>query len=99
MGPSLSHFGVAAPLPDPFLEVHGDGAPNRRYVRFSALDFVGDETGMAQLSQMVGAFPLDAGGGDSVAVLELPPGSHTVVVGSASGQSSGPAMIEVYFLP
>lgn len=99
VGPSLAQFGVGSPLPDPYLEVHGAGAPNRRYVRFGATDFVGDETGAAQLSRLAGAFPLTAGAGDNVAVVELPPGAHTVVVGSASGQTQGAAMIEVYFLP
>lgn len=98
-GPGLARFGVPNVLPDPYIEVHGDGAPATRIVRYSALDFQGTASYYRVLSALVGAFPFDEDSVDSCTILELPAGAHTVVVGSASGTGSGNVLTEVFFLP
>ncbi|HEY4989431.1 MAG TPA: hypothetical protein VII09_06470, partial [Opitutaceae bacterium] len=99
IGPGLANFQVSGPVTDPYIEIHSSDAPVRRIVRYSALDFSGDPAYFAQISKIAGAFPLDASLADSCVLVELPSGSCTVVVGSASGKTSGTVLVEAYFLP
>ncbi len=99
IGPGLEKLGVPGGLADPFVEVYANGSGRHRIVGVSAIDFVGRKENIATASAMVGAFPLDPTQADSAEIIELPPGAHTIVVGSASGKSEGIVLTEVYFLP
>jgi hypothetical protein len=99
IGPGLAAFQVSGVLADPYLEVHSGDIPVQRVVRYSSLEFNGDPAYFAQIFKIAGAFPLDPSLADSSAVLELPAGSCTVVVGSASGAYQGVVLTEIYFLP
>jgi hypothetical protein len=96
VGPSLSKFGVTGVLAKPQLSVYNASnelvaSTGAWSTSFNAMQRAGIEL----LTSSVGAFPLTAGSDDAVLHLRLVPGSYTIVVGSADGQS-GVALIEVY---
>jgi hypothetical protein len=99
IGPGLGNFKVSNFLQDPYLEVHSGDITIEHVVKYSSLSFNGDPAYFAQIFRIAGAFPLDSSLADTSAVLEIPPGSSTVVVGSASGNFQGIVLTEVYFLP
>jgi sugar lactone lactonase YvrE len=94
IGPALTAFNVAQPLPDPQLTVYDQQQQIVAVNRFWA----GDPALVALFTQ-VGAFRLaDPNSDDAALVVSLQPGSYTVQLGSA-GDSIGPALIEVYAVP
>jgi hypothetical protein len=88
IGPSLSHFGVANPLADPVLELHGSGGfvtiinNNWRDTQEDAI-------------QATGIPPTD--NLESAILATLTPGSYTGIV-KGQNNSAGVALIEVYDL-
>jgi hypothetical protein len=90
VGPSLSLFGVQAVIENPYLQLYDSTG---RLVLANA-GWNGDSNLAATFDQ-VGAFPLVVGSADAAAVALLSPGSYTVQVGGASGQT-GAALAEVY---
>jgi hypothetical protein len=92
-GPVLGTFGVPSPLLDPVVSVYDSSggviATNTGW---------GTNTSPAAISaaaQEVGAFALPASSADSALLLTLPPGSYTVQITSAGG-NSGIALFEAY---
>lgn len=89
-GPALSTFGVPDVLNDPKLTLYdASGAPIWENDSW--------DTGAA-IAASVGAFRFDAGSRDAAAVVTLAPGTYTVQVSGAAGQS-GEALVEVYVVP
>lgn len=90
VGPSLSAFGVADPLPDPHLTVYDSNstvlATNGGWANDRKISAGGDA---------VGAFQLASGRNDAAVILTLAPGPYTAQV---SGGSAGTALLEVYDL-
>lgn len=94
VGPTLSVFGVSAPLPDPKLTLKKlDGtllATSGTY-----WDAGSDADQIRAATDRVGAFALPAGSRDAVILTTLPPGNYTAVADSASGDS-GVTIVEAY---
>jgi hypothetical protein len=105
VGPGLAQYGVTAPLADPVLGVfdaNGNlvasnqswgtqviAGPDQESV--TAADIISADTS-------AGAFALVAGSADCALIANLPPGTYTFEVTSASN-STGEALGEVYELP
>ena len=90
VGPTLSTFGVPAPLADPDLSVlSGTSA----LVAFN--NDWGSGGSIAALASQVGAFALPAGSRDAALQVSVTPGTYTAVVGGGTA-SPGSALIEVY---
>jgi hypothetical protein len=88
VGPSLSRFGINAPLAAPQLKLY-DGknaviATNAGWA---------DDARITTAGTAVGAFPLTAGGNDAALLMTLSPGSYTAQI---QGSASGTALIEIY---
>lgn len=84
-GPSLSSFGIAAPLANPRLTLYD---ATRREI--AANDDAGVVAAGSELSRIPG-FPTNTN--ESALVVVLPPGNYTAVVSAASG--TGVALLEV----
>lgn len=85
-GPTLSDFGVAGALPNPYLWIHDAGG------RVIAEN---DDFGAVIAGSEASLFPNPPGAMDSGVVLVLPPGGYTAVVaGVADG--TGIALLEAY---
>lgn len=96
VGPTLSNFGVENSLSDPAIAVvrAGDAvqiASNDDWESF------GNAESLAAIFQTVGAFALERGSKDAVALIELAPGAYTMQV-SGVGDSAGISLVEVYDL-
>jgi hypothetical protein len=88
IGPTLSGFGVDAPLAAPQLKVFdGKGAVVATNAGWN------DDAHVSASSTAAGAFPLGAGSKDAALLLTLAPGSYTAQVQSTT---NGTALIEVY---
>jgi len=103
VGPGLATFGVAGWLADPVLSVYDSSdtlvAQNRSWSSQAVAGPYQAAVGpgnIINLDAIVGAFALSTG--DAAAVADLPPGSYTFQITSASG-STGRALGEVYELP
>jgi len=88
IGPSLSHFGVANPLANPVLELHGPGA-------FATITNNNWRDTQEDAIQATGIPPTDDL--EAAILVTLTPGSYTGVV-KGQNNSSGVALIEVYDL-
>lgn len=88
LGPALAAFGLAEPLPDPWMSVRG----RRRWV-----DNYGSAAEIATATREAGAYPLPADGRDAVMVLELEPDNYLAELYSSSART-GRGLIEVYVL-
>jgi hypothetical protein len=92
VGPGLAAFGVTGAATDPAVQVFSStGAV------IATNDNWSDAPTLAAAAGRVGAFPLSAGSRDAALLLNLSPGSYTVVA-SATG-SGGVALVEVYEVP
>ena len=91
VGPTLSEFGVDAPLSDPKLEIYSDAG-----VKITEND--NWAASLAATFTAVGAFPLTAGSRDAALLTTLAPGSYTVQV-SGVGGGTGEGLIEIYEVP
>lgn len=88
VGPTLSQFGVQAPLADPRLEVFDSaGHPVAGNDNWSGAN-------VADTAAADGAFALPVGSRDAAVVLTLPPGSYSMQV--TSGGGSGVVLAEAY---
>jgi hypothetical protein len=88
VGPSLSRFGITAPLAAPQLKLY-DGknaviATNAGWA---------DDARITTAGTAVGAFPLTAGSNDAALLMTLSPGTYTTQI---QGSASGTALIEIY---
>jgi uncharacterized delta-60 repeat protein len=90
VGPSLSLFGVQNVIENPYLQLYDSTG----HLVLANAGWDGDSN-LASLFDQVGAFPLIVGSADSAAVAYLAPGSYTVQVGGANGQT-GAVLAEVY---
>jgi hypothetical protein len=92
-GPVLATFGVTSPLPDPVVTVYNSSgavvATNTGWTTNS------NPTTVSTAALEVGAFSLPNPGADSALVLTLQPGSYTVQITSAKG-NSGISLFEAY---
>jgi glucose/arabinose dehydrogenase len=97
-GPAIgaAPFNVAGTIPDPQLELFGNGSP---------APLMGSNAGWAGNPQIaaaaasVGAFPwTNTAGRDSALLVTLPPGAYTAQVSGVNGDS-GVALVEVYDVP
>ena len=93
-GPALDTlYGTPGTMPDPQLSVQpSDGST----VLASNAGWAGDSQ-IASVTASVGAFtwPSNPSGGDSAALVTLPPGAYSVQVNSASG-AGGAVLVEIY---
>ncbi len=104
VGPGLAPFGVADAIPDPVLKVYDANdnliAQNGAWaIQSSASPYqtLTSATGISSADASVGAFALTAQN-DTALIADLPPGSYTFQITSASN-ASGEALGEVYELP
>jgi hypothetical protein len=110
VGPSLRNFGVSQPWGNPRFQlfqagvsdpISGGSGPRHAIAYYP--DWSSSETStpaLIRLFSYVGAFPLDAGSGDSVGVSpRMPAGSYTIVCTPDAGDNGGETLVEVYFLP
>ena len=95
IGPSLSGFGIAQPLPDPVMTLHdASGAA------LATVDNWGDDNeadALADTMAQVGAFTVSRDSLDSALVLELRPGAYTLTVAD-SEQRTGIVIMEIYLV-
>ncbi len=96
VGPTLTEFGVSAPVADPALVVvrQADG------VQLAGNDNWGESVDVAALRDAfgaAGAFALTEDSADAALLAELPAGGYTLVVSGVDG-TAGPALVEVYDL-
>ena len=91
VGPSLTGYGVAGVLADPYLEVYEGKTIIRQNDNWmGAVD-------VSEAAAHAGAFALHPGSRDAAVVMKLNPGGYTVIV-RGNGASSGIALAEVYEL-
>ena len=95
IGPGLSGFGVDEFLPDPTLTLFDGGTPLADNQDWSDFRPAG---GLAEVFELVGAFPLEAGSPDAALVMWLAPGAYTVHLQNEQ-PGGGIGLIEVYDLP
>lgn len=96
VGPALEEFGVTGALADPAIAVvrAGDAvqiASNDDWGQF------GDPESLEAVFSVAGAFGLERGSKDAVAMIELAPGAYTMQV-SGVGNAAGISLVEVYDL-
>ncbi|MFX3681394.1 MAG: DUF1800 family protein [bacterium] len=96
VGPTLADFGVTNVLADPAIAVVRavdavQIASNDDWGQF------GDPESLTAIFNVVGAFGLQAGSKDAVALIELAPGAYTMQV-SGVGGAAGISLVEVYDL-
>lgn len=97
VGPTLTDFGVTAPLANPVITVFRQG----EHTGFASNDDWGQQANaddVAAAGTGVGAFALPRTSRDAAMLIELPPGAYTAQVTSADA-SGGSALLEIYLLP
>jgi hypothetical protein len=94
VGPTLSAFAVASPLPDPAVTLVDE---NGRTLAESDDWSVAGGT-MSAAFASVGAFSLPDGSRDAALIASLPPGAYTALVRSADAVTGGTVLVEVYDL-
>ena len=88
-GPTLTAFGIVAPLPDPVLRL------------FSGTQQIGQNSGwggdsqIAATARTVGAFAWPSGSADAALLVSLPPGAYSVQA-AADSSDNGVVLLEVY---
>lgn len=92
VGPGLAQFGLSDVLPNPTLRL------TRWLETLAANDDWSAADGVAEISAVVGAFPLEAGSRDAALLIWLEPGVYTAQVGSAD-QQTGLVLVEMYAIP
>jgi hypothetical protein len=97
VGPELEKFGIAHERcdPDPSVELYrtGESAPLLRNDNWGVGVRAPQVTAHASA---VGAFPLPMGGADAADVLDLPAGTYSMIVRSASPERRGVQLAEIY---
>lgn len=103
VGPTLSSFGVDAPIADPVLKLFNEAgtvlATNDNWSERNDSDLhaVNEVDRIIVRSAGVGAFPFENGSADSAIMTVLKPGSYTVHLSGVTG-GSGEALVEIYEL-
>ncbi len=93
VGPTLSGYGVAGTLADPFVKLfRGDTLIT------SNDDWSTGGTPVSDAAAQIGAFPLPADSKDAALLITLAPGTYSAQV-SGVGNTTGIALIEVYEVP
>ena len=92
VGPGLTQFGVTGVLADPKLDVFNGTT------LVQTNDNWGGTPALIATFAQVGAFALPAASRDAVLQLTLQPGAYSAQI-SGVGNTTGPAMVEVYELP
>ncbi len=96
VGPTLgSAFAVANALANPRFELFRGATPLATNTGWSTALNSGE---LAQAAAQGGAFALPANSADSALLITLAPGAYTAVVSSATGATTGNALIEFYDL-
>jgi uncharacterized delta-60 repeat protein len=102
IGPALGNFGVAAPLPDPMLNVYNfNGILIASNQQFETQATTNGSYPAATAAQVIaaagatGAFALTSGSADTSALITFAPGVYTAQVTTAGG-NSGVGQIELY---
>lgn len=93
VGPTLTTLGVPGALADPRIEVVTGTttiASNNDWTETPGVSTIN------QVSPVVGAFPLNGGSRDSALVVQVAPGTYSVLVTSAVGSASGTVLLEIY---
>lgn len=100
VGPSLTMFGVNAPLRAPLLRIFDSkGQPyTNGYVYPAVLGGPTYESDLADSLARTGAFPLPAGTRDAVVMMPFLPGSYTAQITSGDG-TAGTVLFEIYEVP
>jgi uncharacterized delta-60 repeat protein len=105
IGPGLAGFGVTDAIPDPVLQVFDENdnlvASNAVWTTQTVAGPYQTATtaaGIAAADSSVGAFALSSQNADTAVLVDLPPGSYTFQITSASSKT-GEALGEVYELP
>lgn len=94
-GPALAQFGVAGSLSDPQLEIKSGGVTVLTNDNWST-DAV-NAAAVRAAATSVAAFPFAEGSRDAAVVVNLPPGSTSILVTGVGG-ATGEAIVEVYDL-
>ncbi len=98
IGPTLATFGVSGVHANPSLTLKRYDTSTSSYVDAATNDDWSDADNaatIATLSASLGAFALDEGSADAAILVDLTPGSYTVVTGSPDGDT-GTAIVELY---
>ncbi|MDB6094487.1 MAG: Immunoglobulin I-set domain protein [Verrucomicrobia bacterium] len=97
VGPALSQYGVAFPLPDPVLKLYnsaGDVIATNDNWSDNA-----DPQKIADAAQQAGAFALSSGSKDSAVLLDLPGGVYSIqAVSAPDTPNTGVTLIEIYLV-
>ncbi len=93
VGPALAAQGVAQPLPDPILEVVRNGV-----TLHTNDDWDSTNTALVDAIAATGTLPFTPASKDSALLVELTPGSYTVLV-KGKGSEEGVALVEIYTVP
>lgn len=97
VGPTLSSFGVGAPLANPVITLFRQGEATG----FATNDDWGQQSNAGEIESAatsVGAFPLARTSKDAALLIELPPGVYSAQVTSRDS-TGGTALLEIYMLP
>jgi hypothetical protein len=92
VGPTLSDFGVANPLPDPNLTL----SAQQSSVTLASNDSWSASPQLSTDFQSVGAFPLPLGSADAASEILLSPGGYTTRITADAPGVQGIALAEVY---
>ncbi|WP_221030291.1 delta-60 repeat domain-containing protein [Actomonas aquatica] len=93
VGPTLTQFGIDAPLEDPVLTIHR----SRNFEVIQNNDW-SDSNELYSAGEQVGAFALPLHSRDAAVLLKLPPGAYTAQVKPAAGTTPAEALLEIYLL-
>jgi pectin methylesterase-like acyl-CoA thioesterase len=94
VGPTLADtFGVTGALPNPRLDLYRGSTLIASNVGWASAS---NPNELALVAAQSGAFPLRATVADSAITMTLSPGPYTAIVSSASGSTSGTALVEIY---
>jgi hypothetical protein len=97
-GPALAQFGVSGVLADPLLQLYQDNSDGTSTLLASNAGWKGDVQ-IAAAAASLSAFTWGSSAtADSAVLVTLPPGSYTVEISGASGDT-GVALVEVYEVP
>lgn len=97
IGPALTGYGVASPLPDPMLTLYNAKGEIVTAVDNWSSALNADLT--AATSAQVGAFPLASGSKDAAVVLDLPAGLYSFQSRAAPGTpDTGVTLLEIYLV-
>ncbi|MBE2214694.1 MAG: endo-1,4-beta-xylanase [Opitutaceae bacterium] len=98
VGPELTRFGVASPLPDPVMVLKRFDATADAYVDVATNDNWGDNANWQEIRDTAAslyAFSLTTGSNSAALLMDLSAGGYTIVA-SGKGDSTGVSIVELY---